>query len=355
MSDRSDLFESAPVRVGVVGLGYWGPNILRNFHDLQGSEVALACDTRLDALAAIERRYPDVPTTTRYEDLLETDLDAIAIATPVETHFPLARAALQAGRHVFVEKPLAASLAEAEELVAAARDNGAVLMPGHTFLYSPPVNIIRDLIHGGDLGEIYFISTSRVNLGIHQSDVSVVWDLGPHDFSILRYWLDDVPASVSATSRSCVVPDLPDVAFIDLEFASGALAHVEISWLAPAKMRRTTIVGSEKMVVYDDTSNEPVRVFDSGVIPHDPESFGEYRLTYRTGPIMSPQVAATEPLALEVQDFCSAVRHGTSPQSSIEIGVDVIRMIEAVDASLAARGAPVALAAPARVGSSGDR
>jgi predicted dehydrogenase len=334
------------VRVAVVGLGYWGPNIVRNFHELPCGEVVVACDRRREALDAMRVRYPGLRTTTELDEALGDDVEAVAIATPVETHFALAAAALDAGKHVFVEKPLASSLEDAEALVTAADDAGLVLMPAHTFLYSPPVNVIRDLIRGGDLGDIYFISTSRVNLGIHQSDVSVVWDLAPHDFSILRYWLEQLPSTVSAASRSCVVPDLPDVAFIDLEFPSGALAHVEISWLAPAKMRRTTIVGSEKMVVYDDTSNEPVRIFDSGVIPHDPETFGEYRLTYRTGPIVSPQIAATEPLALEVEDFCAAVREPSNPRSSAEIALDVIRMIEAVNGSLAARGAPVPVAEP---------
>ena len=222
-------------------------------------------------------------------------------------------------------------------------------MPGHTFLYSPPVNKIRDLIVSGELGEIYFISTSRVNLGLHQSDVSVAWDLGPHDFSILRYWLDQAPEYVSALARGCVIPDTPDVAFINLEYASGLIANVELSWLAPSKLRRTTIVGSRKMVVYDDSSNEPVRVFDSGVIIPDPGSFGEYRLTYRTGDILSPHVAAAEPLLLEMADFCRAVAGGGEPRSSADVGVDVVRVIEAVDASLALSGARVEVAAvPAR-------
>jgi predicted dehydrogenase len=214
-------------------------------------------------------------------------------------------------------------------------------MPGHTFLYSPPVNRIRSMIASGELGEIYFISTSRVNLGLHQSDVSVAWDLGPHDFSILRYWLDETPTHASALSRGCVIPDIPDVAFIDLEFPSGTVAHVELSWLAPSKLRRTTIVGSEKMIVYDDTSNEPVRVFDSGVMLRDPETFGEYKLTYRTGDIVSPQIEVAEPLKLELQDFVSAIETGSTPRSSSALGLEVVRMIEAVDTSLEQNGAKV--------------
>ncbi len=182
-----------------------------------------------------------------------------------------------------------------------------------------------------------------MNLGLHQKDVSVTWDLGPHDFSILRYWLDEAPTWVSALTRGFVIPSIPDVAFIDLEFSSGTIAHVELSWLAPSKLRRTTIVGSQKMVVYDDTSTEPVRVFDSGVVLKEPETFGEYRLTYRTGDIVSPRVDAAEPLSVELQDFCEAVTSGTTPRSSAALGLEVVQMIEAVDRSRELGGARVAV------------
>jgi predicted dehydrogenase len=203
--------------------------------------------------------------------------------------------------------------------------------------------MIRELLTSGELGDIYFISTSRVNLGLHQSDVSVAWDLGPHDFSILRYWLDETPTHVSALSRGCVMPSTPDVAFINLEFASGTIAHVELSWLAPSKLRRTTIVGSRKMVVYDDTSNEPVRVFDSGVMIPNPETFGEYKLSYRTGDILSPHVGAAEPLHVELSDFAAAIRDGGVPRSSSALGLEVVRIIEAVDDSLRLAGARVSV------------
>jgi predicted dehydrogenase len=330
--------------VGVIGLGYWGPNLVRVLHELSEAEPVYACDMRPEALTRLSARYPAVRLTTSYDVVLGDPLvDAVAIATPVSTHYDLAAAALGAGKHVFVEKPLAGSSEQASALIELAESSGRTLMPGHTFLYSPPVNLSRELIETGALGEIYFISTSRVNLGLHQPDVSVVWDLGPHDFSILRYWLDEVPARVSAISRSCVMKDTPDVAFIDLEFASGVLAHVELSWLAPSKLRRTAIVGSHKMVVYDDTSNEPIRVFDSGADLRDPETFGEFRLTYRTGDIVSPRVDATEPLELELADFCRAIRTGEPPRSTPELGLDVIRITEAVDRSLAESGTPVRL------------
>ena len=275
------------------------------------------------------------------------DVDAVVIATPVGTHFALAAAALANGKHVFVEKPLAASTGEAIELMRLARENDRVLMPGHTFLYSPPVVAIHDLIAAGELGEIYFISTSRVNLGLHQPDVSVAWDLGPHDFSILRYWMGETPEHVSAVSRGFVVPSMPDVAFIDLEYEGGTIAHVELSWLAPSKLRRTTIVGSKKMVVYDDMSNEPVRVFDSGVELPDPESFGEYRLTYRTGDVVSPRIDAAEPLGSSCATSVWPSRRARAAFLAL-LGLEVIRMIEAVDRSLESGGAASASATSSR-------
>jgi predicted dehydrogenase len=193
------------------------------------------------------------------------------------------------------------------------------------------------------LGDLYFISSSRVNLGLHQRDVSVVWDLGPHDFSILRYWLGESPRTVSAMSRDCMIPGTPDVAFINLAYASGLVAQVELAWLAPSKLRRTAIVGSEKMVVYDDTSGESVRVFDSGATLRDPETFGEYQLSYRTGDIVSPRIQPVEPLLLQMEDFCRAIRERVEPRSSSAIGCEVVEVIEAVDSSLETNGAAVAL------------
>jgi predicted dehydrogenase len=331
-----------PVRVAVVGLGYWGPNLVRVLHELDCAEVPAACDFDDRRLSRLARRYPALRLTERFADVIaDEEVDAIAIATPVGSHFDLAREALEAGKHVFVEKPMAGSVAEAEALIALADDCGLTLMPGHTFLYSPAVNAVRDLIWSGELGEIFFISTSRVNLGLHQPDVSVLWDLAPHDFSILRYWLGDAPVRASATCRGCIVPSIPDVAFVDLEFLSGTMAHVELAWLAPSKLRRTTIVGSRKMVVYDDTSNEPVRIYDAGADLPDPEGFGEYRLTYRTGDIVSPRIEVAEPLAVEMADFCAAIRTGAEPRSSAEIGLDVLRMIEAVEYSSSRQGRPV--------------
>jgi predicted dehydrogenase len=273
--------------------------------------------------------------------LKDRAVDAVAIATPVSTHFKLAAAALEAGKHVFVEKPLAGSSEEALQLIALAEEYERVLMPGHTFLYSPPVNMIKQLIDSGELGEIYFVSTSRVNLGLHQPDVSVIWDLGPHDFSILRYWLGENPIQASAITRDCIVRGTPDVAFVNLQYASQAVAHVELSWLAPGKLRRTAVVGSQKMVVYDDTSIEPVRIFDSGVALPDPQDFGQYKLSYRTGDIVSPQVSALEPLSLELGDWCGAIREGGEPIASALLGADVVHLVESVERSTLQAGAIV--------------
>ena len=332
------------VRIGIAGLGYWGPNLVRNIVDCQRAELAWLCDVNQRALIAMARRHPNTRRTTDFAEMLsDPDLDAVIVATPISTHHELAAAALDAGKHVWVEKPFAASSSQASDLIGRAERNGLVLLPGHTFLYSPPVVKIKELIDDGELGEIYSISMSRVNLGLHQPDASVLWDLGPHDFSILRFWLEDLPAEVSAMTRCCVFPDVPDVAFVNMRFPGGTIAHLELSWLSPSKLRRTTVIGSSKMVVYDDTSTEPVRIFDSGASLPDPESFGEYRLTYRTGDIVSPRVEATEPLALEVADFCAAILDGTELRSSPAIGLDVVRSIEMVEDSLSVAGGSEAI------------
>jgi predicted dehydrogenase len=214
-------------------------------------------------------------------------------------------------------------------------------MCGHTFLYSPPVRTVKNVLDRNELGKVYFIASSRVNLGLHQRDVSVIWDLGPHDFSILLSWLGEMPETVTAVGRDSVVKGVPDVAFITLSYPDGLLVNLEISWLAPSKLRRTVVVGSEKMVVYEDGAPEPVRIFDHGVVYRDPETFGEYHLSYRTGDIVSPQISSEEPLAIQLQDFVASARAGVAPEGHGELCRDVVRLIEAAEASLARGGAPV--------------
>ncbi len=343
------------LRVGVVGLGHWGPNLVRNFAENTRAEVAWLCDRDQRALSAAAARHPGARASFELDDLLaDPDLDAVVVATPISTHHAIAAAALDAGKHVWVEKPLAVTSEEVADLIERAERGGLVLLPGHIALYSPSVVRIKELIDTGELGDIHFISISRVNLGLHQTDASVVWDLAPHDLSILRYWLDDLPREVSAMARGCIFPDIPDVAFVNMRFESGTIAHLELSWLSPSKLRRTAIIGSSKMVVYDDTSTEPVRIFDSGASLPDFESFGEFQLAYRTGDILSPRIDASEPLALEVADFCAAVLDGTPPRSSLAIGVDVVRSIEAVEESLATGGGAVSLDSVGQPSPAGD-
>src|SRR5436305_5513006 len=324
------------VRVAIVGLGYWGPNLLRVLIEMSGVKVKYICDLDEERLGRYARRYPGTIATRRFEDILEDpDVHAVVIATPVFSHHELAARALRAGKHTMVEKPLASSCEAADELRRTADERRLVLTCGHTFLYSPPVRAVKDILDRGELGDIYFISASRVNLGLHQRDVSVVWDLGPHDFSILLYWLEEFPEWVRAVGRDSVVKGIPDVAFIDMVFPSGILANVELSWLAPSKLRRTVVVGSEKMVVYDDGAAEPVRVFDHGVVYQDPETFGQYQLSYRTGDIVSPKLDTCEPIELELTDFVDCIRDGVTPAPFRTLAKAVVRVTESAEQSIA--------------------
>jgi predicted dehydrogenase len=345
--DRIDRFAvqdtGASLSIGLVGLGYWGPNLLRGLFELPGVEVRYVCDLDAERLSTFARRYPGVTPTACYQDLLADELlDAIVIATPVFTHFELAAAALAAGKHTFVEKPFAPSAGQARELIELADERDLRLMCGQTFLYSPAVRAIKRLIDTDELGEIFFISSSRVNLGLHQRDVSVIWDLGPHDFSILLHWLGELPQSVTAIGRDSIVPGIQDVAFMTLQFPSGIVANVELSWLAPSKLRRTAIVGSNKMVVYEDGTAEPVRVFDRGVVYRDPETFGEYQLSYRSGSILSPMIPATEPLVTELAEFVRLIR-ARETSEELELARQVVALVEAAQSSLDAGGLPVAV------------
>lgn len=331
-------------RVAIVGLGYWGPNLARVLAERTDVELSWLCDLDQERVERLGRRYPGARLASSIDQMLaREELDAVVLATPVFTHYELAHRCLSAGLHVFVEKPLAPSAEQASELIDLAARRGLVLMCGHTFLYSPPVRHIRKLIDSGELGDLYFISSSRVNLGLHQRDVSVIWDLGPHDFSILLYWLGKPPRSIRANGRDSIVPGIPDVAFMNLRFDSGLIANVELSWLAPSKLRRTVIVGSKKMVVYHDGVAEAIKIYDRGVEYKDPETFGEYHLSYRSGDILSPHLSSGEPLALQVGDFITGVALGQPADHGLEIALDVVRLAEAADISLGNAGAEVRL------------
>ncbi len=322
--------------VGVVGCGYWGPNLVRNLSVNKNCGKLICCDIDQSRLEIVKERFPAVVCTTSYDDLLKEDgLDAVMVATPITTHFDLARKALQSGKHVFVEKPLATSVNQADELIALAEKEGLILMVGHVFEYCPAVIKIKDAISNGELGSIYYVSSTRVNLGIHQKDVSVVWDLAPHDLSMFFYWMGNGPSRVCATGKAYVQKGIMDVAFISMEFASGAIGHIQVSWLSPSKLRRTTIVGSSKMLIYDDTKvTDKVRIFDKGVDLRDPETFGEFQLSYRTGGVFSPTLENREPLQAEVDHFLSCIENGTAPISDGNSGRRVVKVIEAVERSL---------------------
>jgi predicted dehydrogenase len=328
----------------IVGLGYWGPNLLRIAWELEGVHVKYACERDAVALAKHTRRYPEVEQVDHVDVVLDDpEVDAVLLATPISTHHELGMRALQAGKHVFIEKPMATTVDECEDLIALADERRLILMPGHTFVYSPPVVRIKEMLDRGEIGRLHFGTSTRVNLGIHQSDASVVRDLGPHDFSILHYWFG-VPTFVRAIARASVTDKL-DVAFIDLGFPDQSLFHLEMAWLSPSKLRRTVLVGSEKMIVYDDTSTEQVRVYDSGADIIEPETFGEYQLSYRLGDIHSPRIDASEPLHLELLDFAGAIREGRDPRADARMGRNVVRMVEATERSLDSNAAPVWLAA----------
>jgi len=324
------------LKTGVIGLGYWGPNLLRNIYSNKRNGKIVMCDSDPVRLEKMKLRYSDVSYTSDCRDLFnDSSLDAVVIATDVSSHYPLAKEALLAGKHVFVEKPFAASIEQAEELVDLGNTRGLITMVGHTFMFSPPVIKTKEIIDSGELGDIHFITSSRVNLGLHQKDVSVIWDLAPHDFSMLFYWLDEEPSGVSAFGHAYVLEGIPDVAFINLAFPSGAIGNVQVAWLAPSKLRRTVIVGSKKMLVYDDTEPiEKIKVYDKGVDLIEPASFGEYQLTYRTGDIVSPKLPAGEPLAAEMEEFLSCIETGNKPKSSGAEGLAVVRALELADASL---------------------
>lgn len=340
--------DSGLLNVAVVGYGYWGPNLVRNVMSSSTMQLAALCDRDPGRADAFRARMPGVTVEPDFDQLLlDPTLDAVVIATPPNTHYALCKRALQAGKHVLVEKPMAKTAAQARELKELADQRGLVIMPGHTFLYSPAVNKVRDLINEDAVGEVYFVTSSRMNLGNYQPD-GVVCDLAPHDLSILMHWLDRPVVQVSASARNIFQENVPETAFITLTFEGGTTANIQVSWLAPRKVRQMMIVGSRRMISYDDTlSDEPVRLYDRGMEFSTPESFGEYQLTYRSGDVVIPRVEPAEPLALELQDFSKAMLTGSKPVSHAQLGVDVVTAMQAVEDSLTRAGAPIMLSTTA--------
>lgn len=316
-------------KIGLVGLGYWGPNLARVLNQSSNCEFVACCDRDEQRLERIARQYPTVRPMSSFEELLASDVDAVVIATPISTHYELARQALDAGKHVMVEKPLAHRSDLARDLVQRAAERGLVLFTGHTFIYSPPVQKVKQLIDSGELGDLHYISLSRVNLGLYQKDVDVVWDLAVHDISILLYWLGESPVRGASFGRACVQKDKRDVAFLWLEFPSGIIASNEVSWLSPQKMRRTCIVGSKKMVIYDDTSpDERIRIYNKGVDWHQPRTFGEFQLSYRMGEMTAPYIDSSEPLLQEMEAFVRSIEGGTPGETTGDFGARVVEALE---------------------------
>jgi predicted dehydrogenase len=337
----------ARVRVGVIGCGYWGPHLIRNLHEMTEADLLAVSDQRPDRLAYVADRYPGVELFADHRELLASGLEAVVIATPIHTHHALARDALMADRHVLVEKPLAASVAEAAELVRLARQRGLVLMAGHTFIYNPAVRELRRLVQQGDLGRIYYGDAARLNLGLFQRHANVLWDLAPHDISILMHVLNDEPVVVSARGSACVYAGVHDVCYLELQFTSGASAHIHVSWLDPDKVRRLTLVGDRRMAVFDDVSSTTkLRIYDRGVERPEVDNYGEFEVAYRHGEIVIPYITRREPLRLECEHFLECVLSGRRPLSDGEQGLAVVAALEAAERSLQGGGQRVRVEGP---------
>ena len=336
------------IGVGIIGYGYWGPNLVRNLAEARGAVVRSLCDLNGARLALASARYPAARAVADPRDLIaDASVDAVAIATPVSTHFDLAMRALQAGKHVMVEKPLAATAADAERLAEEADRRGLVLMVDHTFVYTGAVRKIKEIIDSGDLGEIYYYDSVRVNLGLFQHDVSVIWDLAVHDLSILDHVLPRRPASVSATGMSHVAGGPENIAYLTLFFPDSLIAHFHVNWLAPVKVRRTLIGGGRKMIVYDDIEpSEKVKVYDRGISVSDGSAEGVYKMlvSYRTGDMWAPRVDVTEALQVEVAHFLRCIDERERPITGGDAGVRVVRILEAATESMRQHGRPVPLA-----------
>jgi predicted dehydrogenase len=335
---------SEQVKVAVVGCGYWGPNLVRNFHQLPAAELVSCCDIDQQKLDKIKALYPTVSTTVSYADVLaDEEVEAVALATPARAHYELARDALLADKHVLVEKPLAMSSKEAEELIALAQKRNRTLMVGHVFEYNPAVLKIKELVDGGQIGQVYYIYSNRVNLGRVQSDINALWSIAPHDISILLYLLGTMPLSARAIGATYLNSKVEDVVFVTMTFPAGVLGHVQASWLDPSKVRQMTIVGSEKMIIYDDIADEgKIKIYDKGVYLKGKEDiYGEFQYKVHSGDIYIPKIEMTEPLRNECVHFIECVRTGACPRTDGENGLRVVKVLEAAQASLDRGGVPV--------------
>jgi predicted dehydrogenase len=334
------------IGMGVIGYGYWGPNLARCVAETAGCRLAGIADASPAALARAEKRYPGAPLFAEWQAMLAAPaVQAVLIATPVAAHFDIALAALQAGKHVLVEKPITASAAEARRLIDEAERRGLVLMVDHTFVFTSAVQRIGELLHGGDLGDVFYYDSTRINLGLFQRDVNVIWDLAVHDLSILDFLLAERPAAVSASGAGHIRGSLENMAHLTLFYPGGAVAHLNVNWLAPVKVRQVLIGGSRKMIVYDDLEpSEKVKVYDRGVVAPDETGMVDARISYRTGDMWAPHLSVKEALLTEIEHFAHCIGTGTTPITSGHSGLRVVETLECAMLSLRQRGAPVEIA-----------
>jgi len=343
------------LRVGVIGYGYWGPNIVRNLHSLDGSRVGMICDASPEALKRAQKAYRDIKTTTSPAELIgSTEIDAVAVVTPVWTHYELAKAALQNGKHVFVEKPFTATPAQAEDLIELADKKHLKIMVDHTFLFTGAVRKIRQLIDKGELGKLYYYDSSRVNLGLFQHDVNVIWDLAPHDLSIVNYLMDTEAEALVATGQSHLNGH-EDIAFITVYFPRNVIAHINVNWLSPVKIRTTLIGGEKKMLVWNDLeADEKIKVYDKGVAIRSQEGVYDLLVSYRSGDMWAPKVEPTEALKVELSYFLKCIDEDLTPINDGVAGLQVVRMLEAAEKSLRGRGEVVPLIRTMRAAAAAD-
>ncbi len=332
------------VNIACVGVGYWGKNLVRNFYDLPSADLRVCCDLNQDLLDQTAARHPGISVTKDLDQVLDSpEIDAVVIASPAKVHYDLAKRTLEAGKHVYVEKPLCLKASDATHLCELAEQRDLKLMVGHLMEYHPAVNVLKSLVETGELGEVLYLYTQRLNLGIIRQDENAFWSLAPHDVSIATYLLDEDPVSVSARGQSYLQPGIEDVVFCNIEFPGKRMVNIQVSWLDPNKIRRVTVVGSEKMAVFDDVeSTEKIRIYDKGVGGGQYQSYGD-ALTLRTGDITIPSIDMFEPLRAECDHFVSAIRTGETPRSDGRDGLRVVKILEAAEASLQRNGEPVTL------------
>lgn len=337
---------SKAVSVAVVGCGYWGPNLIRNFRSLPDCRLKVMCDLNQQRLNHLHQLYPEVNASNDFEAVLaDPEINAVAIATAVRFHHPMAKASLLAGKHTFIEKPMAASAAECEELIEIAHRQGLILMIGHTFLYSPAVRKIKEIVKSGDIGDIRYICARRLNLGLFQKDINVAWDLAPHDISIILYIMDEAPTTVNCQGSAHVNKRIEDVTTMSLSFRKNRTAIIQSSWVDPRKVREMTIVGSQRMIVYDDVAqNDKIKIFDARVeTPPHYDTFADFHYAYHYGDVYIPYIKQEEPLKIECQHFLDCINRKATPISSGQQGLELVRILEASSLSLKQQGAPVLL------------